>query len=155
MTSIVRGSVLASDAGATFDQPSGRVSWMPHARAASPVAATAADATSAATATVAVTSRTMCRPRFVTVTNGTRDGRAWEEQPAQTSIFLDRPLPDGPGRRYAPKWALSASRPPWKTWLAKNPTQCSCLSRSQSNVVHHSTKAVPPSVTGDTLIVAS
>src|SRR5581483_3650572 len=52
------------------------------------------------------------------------------------------------------KCALSASRPPWKTSTAKKRSQRPIWSRSQSNVVHHSTKLRWPSVTGVTRIVA-
>ena len=52
------------------------------------------------------------------------------------------------------KCAFSASKPPWKTSVAKNPSQWSIWSRSQSKVVHHSTKLWSPSVTGVTRIVA-
>ena len=52
------------------------------------------------------------------------------------------------------KWALRASKPPWKIWLAKKSVQCPCWSRSQSKVVNHSTKLPPPSVTGVTRSVA-
>ena len=69
--------------------------------------------------------------------------------------YLQRNCFDVTARGQPEKWPFSASSPPWKTWLAKNPTQCSCLSRSQSNVVHHSTNDTLPSVTGVTRMVAS
>ena len=63
--------------------------------------------------------------------------------------------PELPARRHAQaKCALSASKPPWNTCEAKKSVQCPCWSRSQSNVVHHSTKLPPPSVTGVTRSVA-
>src|SRR4029077_14209251 len=52
------------------------------------------------------------------------------------------------------KCAFSASKPPWKTSFAKNPSQWPTWSRSQSKVVHHSTKLSSPSVTGVTRIGA-
>ena len=52
------------------------------------------------------------------------------------------------------KCAFSASKPPWKISFAKKPSQWPIWSRSQSKVVHHSTKLTFPSVTGVTRIVA-
>ena len=58
------------------------------------------------------------------------------------------------GSTHQAKCALSASKPPWNTCVAKKSVQCPCWSRSQSNVVHHSTKLPPPSVSGVTRSVA-
>ena len=58
-----------------------------------------------------------------------------------------------PGRQ-PPNRAFSASRPPLNTMPAKVWVQSSIFSGSQSKVVHHSTKARLPSVTGVTRKVA-